>query len=177
MRADFMETPNLLEMGESMCEALQKGNEEAHITDSELNEQLQTLRRVVYFHRGSLFLHTNKPGESLTNLREFNNMLRERFGDTVSSGKDLSLGVSWNELGNAILQNNDGKGAQECYIKSIDALAALDGATRISITMPLINLGFAYWVQGRLDEAAATFQGALEDREKEYGADDKGSFV
>ncbi|PYH99016.1 hypothetical protein BO71DRAFT_425642 [Aspergillus ellipticus CBS 707.79] len=44
--------------------------------------------------------------------------------------------------------------------------------------MPLINLGVtSYWVEGRLDEAAATFQQALTDREKEYGVNDTTSFA
>jgi Tfp pilus assembly protein PilF len=43
--------------------------------------------------------------------------------------------------------------------------------------MPLINLGFAALVQGREAEADEIFSQALADREKEYGSNDKISFV
>jgi tetratricopeptide (TPR) repeat protein len=177
MHADYAEAPQLLDMAEFMCQALHSGSSETDSSDPELKEQLGTLRRLSYLHRGVHALHTNQPEVSLAKLKVFIDMLRERLDEAPSRGTDQSLGVAWNELGNAILQNNDGKWAEECFLKSIDALSALDGATAITISMPLINIGFTYWVQGRLTDAAATFQRALEDREKEYGVNDKTSFV
>lgn len=113
---------------------------------------------------------------SLSSYRTFIQMLRDQIGDKPRH-KDQSLGVAWNELGCAYMQNDDPKEAEICLKKSIDALGALEDVTRISISMPLINLAFAYWLQDRLTEAASTFEEALADREKEYGPNDRQSFV
>ena len=67
--------------------------------------------------------------------------------------------------------------AEEYYLKSIKALEALDGAREISISMPLINLGFALWLKQSLKEADETFQKAFDDRKAEYGIDDRTSFA
>lgn len=176
MRSSFAETPSLLNMAQVLYEALQQDSAAAKSRNLQLKHEFESLVRISHHHRGVLGLHNNKPELSLPNFQSFNNMLREKFGDK-SSGTDQSLGVSWNELGNAFLQNKAWKEAKDCFLKSIDALAALDGSTRITISMPLINLAFAYWLEGQLDEAAKTFQDALNNREAEYGVDDKTSFV
>lgn len=43
--------------------------------------------------------------------------------------------------------------------------------------MPLVNIAFAYLHGGRFEEAASTFKDALVDREREYGLNDRTSFV
>lgn len=177
MRANYEETPPLLGMAQQMCEALQNGIADVNSIDSDLHEQLLTLVRLTYHHRAARALHTNEPQVSLTNFQIFNDMIRAKYGEEVRGDTDQSLGVSWNELGNGVLQNNDSQRAEECFLRSIAALKSLDGATRITISMPLVNLGFAYWVQGKLIQAAEIFRQALKDREDEYGVDDRVSFV
>lgn len=129
------------------------------------------------YERGVKALHTNDPEISLINMKEFNRIVRNSYGDKPYGGADQTLGVSWNELGNAYLQNNDGTEAENCYLKSKKSFQALDGATRITISMPLVSLGFAAWVQGRLGEADEIFSQALADREDAYGINDTTSFV
>lgn len=109
-------------------------------------------------------------------MKKFNQLVRDSYQDKPR-GTDQTLGVSWNELGNAYLQNNDSIKAENCFLESKWPFEALDGATRISISMPLINLGFAALVQDREDKADEIFSQALADREKEYGSNDKISFV
>lgn len=176
MRGQFDDTIPLLYLAELMCDALNKKSPEDASTQ-DLNGQLDDLRRQIIYHRGVRGLHVNQPAIALFNMKSFSKMVRDKYGDTKPGGTDQTLGVSWNELGNAMLQNGDGSEAERCFLESKKYLGALDGATRISITMPLINLGFAYWIQGRLGEADAVFYQALQDREREYGIDDKTSFV
>jgi tetratricopeptide (TPR) repeat protein len=105
-------------------------------------------------------------------------MLQKKTGaDKTQGGNDLSLGIAWNELGDAYLQNNLYDESEDCFRKSIDALRAFSGSTKISINMPLINLAFCHWLQWRLDEPGSVFAEALEDREKEYGVDGKTSLM
>lgn len=80
-------------------------------------------------------------------------LLCHHHGGDVAPGADMSLVVAWNELGNPYLQNNNTAESEDCFLHSIDALRVLDGADKYSISMPRINLGIAYWVGGKLNEA------------------------
>ena len=171
---DYLEAIPLLDMGEALCASLDSGSDRDETSNEELRCQL---RRMFHHHRGVIGLHINTPKESLSHFRAFTDDLRSHFGDAHKGGTDQSLGVAWNELGNAFLQNEMWDQAEDSFMKSINALKGLEGATKVSISMPLINLAFTHWLQGRLDEAAADFEEALEDRETEYGIDDKTSFV
>ena len=176
LSSSFADTEPFLAMAEEMCKRLCKIDSPTNERETGLNDDLETLLRLSFHHRGELSLHTNKPQVSLSSYRTFIQMLKDKFGD-APRGKDQSLGVAWNELGCAFLQNDTPNDAEDCFKKSIDALGSLDGASKISTSMPLINLAFAYWLQGRLDKAASTFQEALDDREREYGKNDRTSFV
>ncbi|RAO64269.1 uncharacterized protein BHQ10_000281 [Talaromyces amestolkiae] len=171
----FDDTIPLLYLAESMCDAFGDENEEDP-SKQNLNKQLVVLYRTIIYERGVRALHTNDPEGALLNMKKFNQLVRDIYHDKPP-GTDQTLGVSWNELGNAYLQNNNGIEAESCFLSSKEAFEALDGATRISISMPLINLGFAALAQGREGEADEIFSQALADREKEYGRDDKISFV
>jgi len=174
MCSRFTETAPLLNMAKAIAQGIQTNP--SNPPDPIVREKFEKLQRIYSHHCGCLALHTNEGVESLKYLKEFTQSVREQLGD-CPSGKDSSVGVGWNELGNAYLQNNMIPEAEECYVKSINALKVLDGATDISISMPLINLAFTYLLSSRLDEAAKTFQDALEVRERVYGVSDKTSFT
>ncbi|KAH8704099.1 hypothetical protein BGW36DRAFT_444704 [Talaromyces proteolyticus] len=171
----FDDTIPLLYLAELMCDAFGDGNQNDR-SPEDLRDQLAVLYRTIIYERGVRALHTNDPEQSLLNMKKFSQIVRNSYQDKPG-GTNQTLGVSWNELGNAYLQNNDAMKAEGCFFESKCSLEALDGATQISISMPLINLGFAAWVQGRLGEADEIFSQALADREKAYGANDKISFV
>lgn len=177
MQARYAETPPLLELAQKMHEALEQGISSGVSPDTELLKEFQNLTRLKFFYRGARTMHTNEPKETLNDLERFHELVLAEYGDQPTGGSDQSLGISWNELGNAAFQNNDVTRAEECFLKSIDVLKALDGATGITISMPMVNLGFAYWCQNRLNDAEETFKQALRDREAEYGINDKTSFV
>jgi tetratricopeptide (TPR) repeat protein len=120
----------------------------------------------------SVYIPINREFPCPATYRTFIEMLNAKLGD-APRGKYQSLGVAWNELGCAWLQSDKPGEAEPCFQKSIEALGALEGATRISISMPLVNIAFAYWLQGRLEEAASTFKEALEDREREFAVNDR----
>lgn len=172
----FDDTIPLLYLAESMCDAFGEGNEEEDPPTQNLKDQLVVLCRTIIYERGVRALHTNDPEGALLNMKKFNQLVRSSYQDKPP-GTDQTLGVSWNELGNAYLQNNNSIEAESCFLSSKEAFEALEGATRISISMPLINLGFAALAQGRKGEADEIFSQALADREKEYGSNDKISFV
>jgi Tetratricopeptide repeat len=163
----FYDTMPLLYLAEQMCDAF-----EGEYQDYDLNDQLTVLRRTIIYERGIRALHTNCPEVSLPNLKKFNGIVVDNY-HTIG-GTKRALGVSWNELGNAYLQNNDIVEAKKCFLES---RATFEAMYSIDIYMPLINLGFAAWLQRRLGEADQIFSQALADREKEYGRNDQTSFV
>ncbi|KAI4126161.1 MAG: hypothetical protein LQ341_006907 [Variospora aurantia] len=162
-------------MAQSICIRLQKHRVPFRAGQSDLDDQFEKLLRRFHHHRGELSLHTNQPKLSLSSYSTFIQMLREQIGDQPR-GTDQSLGVALNELGCAHLQNANCSEAEDCFKKSLIRLV-LSTAQQISTSMPLINLAFAYWLQGHFPKASSTFQQALEDREETYGVNDKTSFV
>lgn len=176
MRGRFDDTISLLYQADLMCDAFEIENSDAR-PSHDLQHQLAVLRQTMIYERGVKALHTNDPEISLINMKEFNKIVRNSCGNQPYGGTDQTLGVSWNELGNAYLQSNNNIDAEECYLESKRTFQALDDATQISISMPLISLGFVAWVQGRLSEANDIFSKALADREEEYGINDTTSFV
>ncbi|KAL1304233.1 hypothetical protein AAFC00_000652 [Neodothiora populina] len=177
MRANYTETPPMLQLAGKMLDRLHEQQVDSPDIENEILNELQTLRRLIFYYRGARTMHTNEPDVTLANLEVFKNQVIAEYGEKISGGTDRILGVAWNEYGNALLQNNDTVQAIDCYWKSIDALASLDNATGTATSMPLVNLGFAYWIQGNLLEAEHIFTRALQDRETAYGTDDRTSFV
>jgi hypothetical protein len=172
MRSRFTETTSLLDMADE----IQKGIRVPSDPNPEVKRGFERLQRIYQHHRGVFALHTNDPKRSLSHLQKFMDLTSALFGD-VPHGKDQSMGVAWNELGNAHLQNDNVEEAEKCFLKSIDALRSMDGAQDIDISMPLVNLAFALWLKGSLKESADAFERAFEDRKKKYGIADKTSFA
>jgi len=98
----------------------------------------------------------------------------KQFGE---DGTDLKLAISWNELGNGLMMNKRWEDATECFQRSIDTLRKRPDFTKTALSFPLVNLGFVYWILGRLDDADKICVEALEDRRAAYGLDDSRSFI
>lgn len=173
MRSDYTATLPLIEMAEQLCEPLKKDQEGLSRATDELKEEFSALLRNFYFHRGALAHHINEPQMALENCAEFKRLLQVKLGNQ----EDQSLGVAWNELGVAHIQNKDHEKSFECFRNSIAIMERLPDVTPNTKSMPMINLGFALWVAGRLDEAAAIFEESLSLREAAYGVDDLQSFA
>lgn len=176
MRSDFQDTIALLQMAEYMFKPLQDDEQGKQQQDEEVLEEFEEQLRLFEHHPGTLALHINRPGESLPHLKSFKAMVQEKIRQRPL-GQDQRLGVAWNELGNAYLQNRYAKEAEDCFRNSIESLEVLESATTNTVSMPLISLGFALWMQDELEEAAKVFGRALADREAAYGQNDTVSFA
>jgi hypothetical protein len=173
MRSQFRETGPLLDMAKDVRKGIRMNKD---TDDPELVEEFDKWRRIYHHHKGVLALHTNNAVHSLRRFKRFTDLVIDKFGERPS-GRDQTLGVGWNELGNAHMQNGNIKEAEQCFVKSIQALKVIEGSRDITLSMPLINLAFTYWLSGRLDDADATFKVAYDQRVQAYTRDDKTSFA
>lgn len=137
---------------------------------------IKTLSAEISHDLGCVATETNQPEAALLHFQNFNTTMMA-FADGHPQTQDMRLAVSWNELGNAYMMNEEWTLAEECFIRSIDTLKQLDDYKPVDSSFPVINLGFSYWLQGRLDEAEQTLHDILALREAAYGINDQESFM
>lgn len=141
--------------------------------NAELHKAIKTLSAEISHDLGCIATETNQPEAAFLHFSTFNRTMIE-----FSCGKPGSgLAVSWNELGNAHMMNERWTEAADCYIQSMDVLKELDDFKKVDLSFPIINLGFSYWLQGRLEEADETLSDILATREAAYGINDRESFM
>jgi hypothetical protein len=64
-----------------------------------------------------------------------------------------------------------------CFRNSIESARLLADYKPIDASFPHVNLGLAYWLMGRNEEAMRALLTGLRDREDAYGVDDTHSFM
>jgi tetratricopeptide (TPR) repeat protein len=166
-------------MAQSICESLkfrlyeQSGAFSDHgVTHAELNYTLAEL----YHNRGCIASDANDAVEAMKNLKSFHDMMEKEL-DEKTQRTDMRLGLACNELGNAYMLKEDWVEGERYFLRSIELLEKLDDFEPILISLPLVNLGYAYWLQGRLDEAVAVLVHGASAREEKYGDNDRISFM
>jgi len=102
-------------------------------------------------------------------------MLKE-FGDKEHT-TDMRLAISWNELGNAYMLKEQWTDGEECFKESIRVMCKVEGFKSTMISLPIVNLGLAYWITDRHGEALRVLKEGLAEREAAFGKDDKESFM
>jgi hypothetical protein len=161
----------------TMCRALEENLlKQNDSLDTDLHRTIKTLLAEICHDLGCIATETNQPEAALTHFSAFNAAMIEFAGGEPQT-KDKGLAVSWNELGNAYMMNENWKSAEDCFIISIDTLRQLDNFKKVDLSFPVINLGFSYWLQGRLSEADETLSDILAAREAAYGINDRESFM
>jgi hypothetical protein len=141
-----------------------------------LLKKIKTLSAEISHDLGCIATETNQPEAALLHFSTFNTAMLD-FSGGKPQKKDKRLAVSWNELGNAHMMNEEWTRAEDCFIRSMDALKQLDGFKEVDLSFPMINLAFSYWLQGRLEEADKTLAEILAAREAAYGINDRESFM
>lgn len=127
-------------------------------------------------NKGCIALEMNDPGNALKSLKRFNDlMMAELDGQPMLD--DMRLAISWNELGNAHMLNQEWLEGEKCFERSISEMQALKNYEPTMISLPITNSGFASWFQGKYEEARRTLEEALHVREVAFGEGYKGSFV
>jgi hypothetical protein len=139
-------------------------------------ESVNALLAEIQHNRGCIATETNEPKLALDYLQRFNSVMLKELGDKDRTN-DMRLAISWNELGNANMLNDKWKIGEECFLQSIRAMRKVEGFDKTMVSLPIVNLGLAYWLTDRHDDALIALEGGLEDRERRFGKDDKESFM
>ena len=145
---------------------------ESSITLAGLNYSLAE----ILHNRGCIALEINEPSDALHYHKLFNTRMVKQLSGAAGEA-DMRLGISWNELGNAYMLNDEWTTGESCFLKSIEQIKRLRTYTKSIVSLPLANLGLSYWLQGKFDLAADVLLTGLKERADEFGEDEKGSFI
>lgn len=164
---------------QSMAERLQSSISEARdraIDSNQATKDLKALLAEIHHNLGCVGTETNDPSGTLKHFQTFNQLMIDELSDGAP-GKDKRLAISWNELGNAYMLNGQWEKGEESFKKSMEIMRQVDGFQNIYNSFALVNLGLAYWLTDRLEEAVGVLTEGLKYREALYGLDDTESFM
>ncbi|KAK8052676.1 hypothetical protein PG996_011977 [Apiospora saccharicola] len=136
--------------------------------------QVQDLESDIRYCLGAVSNETNDAGACLehnTRFLEIQLNLRNKSGNF-----DERLARAYNQMGTGWMMAGEYEKAESCFSSSIAGYQALPGYNVCMRSIPMANIGLAYWLQGRLGDAAAVLEEGLNDREEVYGVMDKHSF-
>ncbi|EED16512.1 NB-ARC and TPR domain protein [Talaromyces stipitatus ATCC 10500] len=174
-RGNSSESTRYLETAMDIYKILQNRSETGPLNE-DINNTIKRMVAEIHHDLGCIATETNQPNTALNHFIAFNKAMIE-FADGEPQTKDMSLGVSWNELGNAYMMNGEWNSAADCFLRSMETLKQLENFRKVDLSFPQINLGFSYWLQGRLNEADEILSDILAAREEAYGINDRESFM
>ena len=178
-RGNSMQSASFFNVAQSWLESLKiisTENLPQSLVTPSFAEMLDTVLTEIHHNSGCVATETNAPAEALKHFKIFNEMMLKQVPDNIK-GNDKRLSISWNELGNAYMMNKMWKKGEECYVRSKSTLLRLTDFSRVLMSLPLVNLGLAYWLMGRLNDAVEVLLEGLSDREAVYGLNDQESFM
>ena len=153
-------------MAQSICESFKlrilEEPESASGTSVTLAGLNYSLAEILH-NRGCIALEINEPSDALHYHKLFNDRMVKQLSGKAGE-KDMRLAISWNELGNAYMLNDDWATGEECFLKSIEEMRRLRDYNKTTISLPLANLGLSYWMQNKLETAARVLIQGLEER-------------
>ncbi|KAI9689075.1 MAG: hypothetical protein M1822_000812 [Bathelium mastoideum] len=146
-------------------------------SDSSLvTKQLDSVIAEAHHNLGCIGTETNNPEFTLTHFKRFNQLMRGEIDDSKQR-EDARLAISWNELGNAYMMNKMWPEGERCFKQCLETARLLKDYNPAEFSFPFVNLGLAYWITGRFNDAAETMLKGLRYREAAYGRDDRQSFI
>jgi tetratricopeptide (TPR) repeat protein len=146
-------------------------------TDNEgTAKELKAILAESHHNLGCSGSESNQPEITLLHFRRLNELMVADV-DGKKQKTDNRLAISWNELGVAYTTKKLWEDGERCFKESSKIAQQLTNFAPAEFSFPCVNLGLAYWLTGRLDEAKKTLEEGLRQRFAAYGYDDKVSFV
>ncbi|XMA19839.1 hypothetical protein WAI453_012630 [Rhynchosporium graminicola] len=178
-RGRLIDTNLYNNMAQSICESLKCQLYEPSDLSSSLgvtHSELDFMLAELYHNRGIIACGASDATEGLRNLKIFHDMMEKEF-EKDTPRTDMRLGLAFNQLGFAYMLKEDWPQGEIHFLRSIELLEMLDDYEPTLISLPIVNLGYSYWLQGRLDEAATVLRKGVGDREQKFGIHDRISFI
>jgi hypothetical protein len=180
-RGRLIDTNLYNNMAQSICESLkfqlyQRSDTDTTLSNGVNHAGLDFTLAELYHNRGVIACGASDVLEGLKNLTKFHSMMEKEFKEETPR-IDMRLGLACNELGFAYMLKEDWAQGEKYFLRSIDLLKQLEDFEPVLLSLPLVNLGYAYWLQGRLDDAAEVLERGVGDRETKYGNNDRISFM
>ncbi|OCL12400.1 hypothetical protein AOQ84DRAFT_437031 [Glonium stellatum] len=163
------------DIAQSICESLQwtiKTISHSPISEKRVDAILAELNH----NRGCIATETNCPKDALKYHSQFNSMMLKEISDGPQ-GNDWRLGISWNQLGTAKMINELWEEGEDCFRRSILIMQRVDNFRQVWISLPVVNLGLAYWLTNRCEKALMILGEGLFHRQAAFGMEDKESFI
>ncbi|KAF2205660.1 hypothetical protein GQ43DRAFT_269423 [Delitschia confertaspora ATCC 74209] len=139
-------------------------------------KQLNAIIAETHHNLGCIGTETNQPGLTLIHFKKFNEMMAQEVNETLQK-TDNRLAISWNELGNAYMLNKMYLDGERCFKECLSVARQMSQFDPSEFSFPYVNLGLAFWLTGRLEQATETLLEGLQYRETRYGRDDQQSFI
>lgn len=143
---------------------------EAHEQDSRL------ILSDIYYTRGAEAAETNDKPTALTNNTAFLRLRLDISRTSALRTQDATLAQAYNQAANAHLDQGQFEPALEYYSKALEVFQSLPEYSETMTSICVANLGTAYWLLERLDDAYNLLLQNLKARERLFGVDDTESF-
>ncbi|KAJ4402238.1 hypothetical protein N0V85_005348 [Neurospora sp. IMI 360204] len=125
---------------------------------------------------GIVLTELNEHDRSLFHKKKWLNMLEERKTDDGQAIEDYELGYAFNEIGVAYGNANMLEEAVKAFQRSSEIFKGLADYEPTMLGWPQPNLGFIYWMQGKLQDAESTLAEIKGIHATAWGDDDTVSF-
>ncbi|KAK1775513.1 tetratricopeptide repeat domain-containing protein [Copromyces sp. CBS 386.78] len=123
---------------------------------------------------GAIANETNDAESCLEHTKRFFDIRLEIAKQSTEA--DERLARSYNQIGVAWMMVKEYQKAEDAFLTSAKEYEKLPNYTKDMRSLALVNLGLAYWIQGKFDEATKVLELGLADREELYGVMDTHSF-
>jgi tetratricopeptide (TPR) repeat protein len=125
---------------------------------------------------GIALVETNEHPLSMWHKGKWLDMLLERKSSGSVPIEDYELGYAYNEIGVAYGNSGMLDEAAQAFCRSIEVFQGLEDYDDTMLGWPEPNLGFIYWMQGRLEDAEHVLVEILDIHAATWGIDDTKSF-
>ena len=116
-------------------------SEYAETASTTLQQVSYTLAEITH-DRGCIALEVNGPVSALRYHNLFNRMMTKEV-ETKDTHQDMRMAISWNEVGNAYMLNQEWVKGEKEFLELITEMKRLKGFKPTQISLPLANLGLA----------------------------------
>jgi tetratricopeptide (TPR) repeat protein len=128
----------------------------------------------IYYTLGAVGTEANDRLSSLHYNKLFLDARLQRADETGI--EDVRLGIAHNQFGVSLMMYDNFVEAMDHFQQAIRVYETLPEFDSQYLALPTANLGLAYWLQGKYDEAESTLEHGLIVRETRWGPGDSESF-